>query len=247
VRDSVLELHLVTGDGRELRAGHRTVKNVAGFDLCKLLTGSLGTLGVITQVALRLRPLPRARQTLRFPVGGDGGAADGFALAAALLGAAPLAAAVLVTGDAVHLRLEGWPDDVRDQAARAVDAAGGEPAAEAGEDAPFPARRPWLDAPVVVEAAVPPSRLPALVAEPPGPWGALAGVGVVWAGLPDAGEPLAALRGRAASLGGIAPVVRGPGGLGPGLPAPEIHRRLKHAFDPAGILAPGRFWEGPPA
>ena len=49
------------------------------------------------------------------------------------------------------------------------------------------------------------------------------------------------LRGRVAALGGIAPVVRGPGGLGDQeLPAPEIQRRIKAAFDPAGILAPGR-------
>jgi glycolate oxidase FAD binding subunit len=241
VRDSVLELHLVTGDGRELRAGHRTVKNVAGFDLCKLLTGSLGTLGVITQVALRLRPRPRARRTLRFEVpGADPG--SGFELATALLGAAPLAAAVLVTPGAVHLRLEGWPDDVAAQAARAAEAAGAPAAAPA--DGPFPASRPWLDAPVVVEAAVAPSRLAALAAGLPGAWGALAGVGILWAGLPDPGEPLTELRALAAGLGGIAPVVRGRGGLGPGLPAPEVHRRLKHAFDPAGILAPGRFWEG---
>jgi len=241
VRDTVLELHLVTGDGRELRAGHRTVKNVAGFDLCKLLTGSLGTLGVITQVAVRLRPRARACRTLRFEVP-SGVAGAGFELASALLAAAPLAAAALVTPGAVHLRLEGWPDDVAAQAARAAEAAG-EPAG-AAEDWTFPASRPWLDAPVVVEAAVPPSRLPALAAGLPGAWGALAGVGILWAGLPDAGEPLAELRGLAAGLGGIAPVVRGEGGLGPGLPAPDVHRRLKHAFDPAGILAPGRFWEG---
>ena len=55
---------------------------------------------------------------------------------------------------------------------------------------------------------------------------------------------LEALRSRAARLGGIAPVLRGPGGLGHAeLPGAEIHRRLKAAFDPAGIMAPGRFWD----
>jgi glycolate oxidase FAD binding subunit len=241
VRDSVLELHLVTGDGRELRAGHPTVKNVAGFDLCKLLTGSLGTLGVITQVALRLRPRPGARRTLAFPAAG--GVSESFALAVALLAAAPLAAAVLVTPDAVVLRLEGWPADVDEQAARAAAVAGGAPVA-GGPDEPFPAARPWLDAPVVVEAAVPPSRLPALAASAGASWAALAGVGIAWVGLPGPGEPLSALRARVAELGGVAPVVRGPGGLGPGLPAPRVQERIKHAFDPAGILAPGRFWGG---
>jgi glycolate oxidase FAD binding subunit len=248
VRDSVLELHLVTGDGRALRAGHRTVKNVAGFDLCKLLTGSLGTLGVITQVALRLRPRPRARRTLTFPVGGAAGGATGaagpFDLAAALLAAAPLAAAVLVTPGEVVVRLEGWQADVEEQAATAVAAAGIEPASDE-QGTPFPRSRAWLEAPVVVEAALPPSRLPELAAAAGANWAALAGVGILWAGLPDASGPLAALRARAAELGGIAPVVRGPGGLGPGLPAAAVHQRIKRAFDPAGILAPGRFWGGP--
>jgi glycolate oxidase FAD binding subunit len=54
---------------------------------------------------------------------------------------------------------------------------------------------------------------------------------------------IAEIRGRAAALGGIAPVIRGPGGLGPSpVAGVEIHRRLKAAFDPAGVLAPGRFW-----
>jgi glycolate oxidase FAD binding subunit len=64
----------------------------------------------------------------------------------------------------------------------------------------------------------------------------------VWFGLEAGGDP-APIRERAAELGGIAPVIRGPGGLGPSaVPAPEVHRRLKASFDPAGVLAPGRFW-----
>ena len=66
LRDTVLEAEVVTGDGRLVRSGARTVKNVTGYDLHKLVAGSLGTLAVIVQVALKLRPLPRARRTLRF-------------------------------------------------------------------------------------------------------------------------------------------------------------------------------------
>jgi FAD/FMN-containing dehydrogenase len=95
---------------------------------------------------------------------------------------------------------------------------------------------------VVAEAAVPPSRLPRLVEAAGDAWAALAGVGVCWVGLPGGGAALGALRRRAGELGGIAPVVHGPGGLGAPAPAPAVHRRLKQAFDPAGILAPGRFW-----
>jgi glycolate oxidase FAD binding subunit len=66
LRDTVLEAEIVTGDGRLVRSGARTVKNVTGYDLHKLVAGSLGTLGVIVQVALKVRPLPHARRTLRF-------------------------------------------------------------------------------------------------------------------------------------------------------------------------------------
>jgi len=62
-------------------------------------------------------------------------------------------------------------------------------------------------------------------------------------GLVDDGADLAELRRRVAEVGGIAPVIRGPGGLGDApVAALEVHRRLKAAFDPTGILAPGRFW-----
>ena len=63
-RDHVLGVTLVTGDGRVLRLGGRVVKNVAGFDLLKMAVGSWGTLGVMTEVTVRLFPLPEAEVTL---------------------------------------------------------------------------------------------------------------------------------------------------------------------------------------
>ena len=101
-----------------------------------------------------------------------------------------------------------------------------------------------IDGPTVVEAAVAPSRIEALVAGRDD-WTALLGVGLVWFGLPDGAEPLDELRVRVAEAAGVAPVIRGAGGLGDGTIAAEtIQRRLKASFDPAGILAPGRFWGG---
>ena len=99
------------------------------------------------------------------------------------------------------------------------------------------------EAPIVVEASVRPSRLEQLLA-PEGTWRASMGVGTAW--LPrDEASQLEELRARAHELGGIAPVIRGPGGLGVApVPAPEVQRRVKVVLDPAGILAPGRFWDG---
>jgi glycolate oxidase FAD binding subunit len=63
-RDNVLGLEVVTGAGDVVRAGGRVVKNVAGFDLVRLMTGAWGTLGVLTEVSVRLRALPEVDATL---------------------------------------------------------------------------------------------------------------------------------------------------------------------------------------
>jgi glycolate oxidase FAD binding subunit len=61
LRDYVIGISTSNDEGKETKAGGRVVKNVAGYDLCKLHIGALGTLGIITQVTLKLRPLPEAR------------------------------------------------------------------------------------------------------------------------------------------------------------------------------------------
>lgn len=58
LRDYVIGIHAVDGRGVAFQGGGRVVKNVAGYDFCKLLTGSLGTLGIVTQLALKVKPLP---------------------------------------------------------------------------------------------------------------------------------------------------------------------------------------------
>ena len=242
IRDTVIEMEVVTGDGRLVRSGARTVKSVTGYDLHKLMTGSLGTLGVIVQVALKVRPRPQARRSVR--------AAGGLEMGRRLLEALPSAAAVLALPEVVELLLEGWPEEVEHELEVADRTAG---VILVTEDGAFPSDRPWEASPVVAEVAVPPSRLEELFSPPfldllgphLGSWGALLGVGIGWVGLSSSDGELDALRARANALGGIAPVIKGSGGLGidvpPGL---EVHRRLKAAMDPAGVLAPGRFWGG---
>ena len=68
-RDHVLGCELVTGTGDVVRPGGRVVKNVAGFDLVRLNTGAWGTLGVLTEVSVRLRALPEVERTLAVEVG----------------------------------------------------------------------------------------------------------------------------------------------------------------------------------
>jgi len=67
-RDLVLGLRFVQADGRIIRAGGKVVKNVAGYDMCRLLIGSLGTLGVIVEACFRLTPLPKTQLTLAVTV-----------------------------------------------------------------------------------------------------------------------------------------------------------------------------------
>src|SRR6185295_16370910 len=64
IRDYVIGVSAVDASGRMFKAGGRVVKNVAGYDLCKMLVGSLGTLALITQLTLKLRPLPESTTLL---------------------------------------------------------------------------------------------------------------------------------------------------------------------------------------
>ncbi len=119
-RDHVLGLVVATGDGRLIRFGGRVVKNVAGYDVVRLLTGSRGTLGVITGLWLRLRALPAGDRS--WVVTGD--ASQLVQLVAGLATVQPAAAELLAPRTAARLglppawalvlRLRGGPEELAD-------------------------------------------------------------------------------------------------------------------------------------
>jgi glycolate oxidase FAD binding subunit len=97
IRDYVIGIHAVDGRGVPFKGGGRVVKNVAGYDFCKLLTGSLGTLAVITQLALKLKPRPEHNVTVAAACRDLAGAEEILARLVKL--AAPPVTIDLVTGD----------------------------------------------------------------------------------------------------------------------------------------------------
>ncbi|HEX2508021.1 MAG TPA: FAD-binding protein [Miltoncostaeaceae bacterium] len=223
VRDSLLEVVIATGDGRLATGGGRTVKGVAGYDLPRLAVGSLGTLGVIVQVTLKLWPVPAASGWF----GAEAPLADRLGVAARALAGPARPASVLLAPGAVAVELIGPEEDVRPP--EGLEALPGAP--------PEPAGRGLL------EAGVPPPRLGELAArlEEGGlVYEARMGVGTCLVAVETA-DDVARARAVALGLGGHAQVVDGPDDLradpwGPAPPGLELMRRLRDAFDPAGIL-----------
>jgi glycolate oxidase FAD binding subunit len=122
VRDTLLQARYVSAEGRVVKAGGPTVKNVSGFDLCRLLVGSWGTLGFLGEVILRTRPVPAGS-------GWYAGRVDPFALLERLY--RPVS--ILWDGTTTWVCLEGHPADVAAQAAlTGLDSAEGPPDPPAG-------------------------------------------------------------------------------------------------------------------
>jgi glycolate oxidase FAD binding subunit len=116
VRDFVVGVRFVDGTGRLAAGGGKVVKNAAGFDLPKLMVGSLGRLGVIVELSLKVFPRPEATATVRFPAAG---LPAGLAAVAALArGPVPLTALDLAPDGAVSARIGGAAELVEPRAAR---------------------------------------------------------------------------------------------------------------------------------
>jgi glycolate oxidase FAD binding subunit len=253
-RDLLIGVTVVRPDGTVARAGGKVVKNVAGYDLGKLYTGSYGTLGLITECVFRLHPLPAADAVVRTRVA-DAAAAG--RLVAAVLGAQVVPSALEIdsgTDRDVELAvlLEGSPAGVRDRAAAMARLLG-----DATQGTPdWWGRLPWESGDVGVKVTAALSRVSDVVAvarELGVPVRGSAGTGVLYAGVPAATDAAAAverLRAAAVRAGGHAIVLTAPPGVrdrldmwGP-MPGLALMRRVKEQFDPGRRFAPGRFVGG---
>ncbi len=175
---SVLQVRYVSAEGRLITGGGPTVKNVTGFDVPRLMTGSLGTLGLLAELILRTNPIPAVSRWLA----ADG--ADPFAVDAALL----RPSAVLWDGTRTWVHLEGHGPDVAADAAT-VGALG--PFVEVeGPPADLPPHR-WSVEPGRLRSLGRPAPAHGL---PAGPFVASIGVGTVWATEPQpVADPPAAI------------------------------------------------------
>jgi glycolate oxidase FAD binding subunit len=272
LRDQVLGVRAVTGHAEVIRSGGRVHKNVTGLDLCKLLAGSHGTLGVLTEITLKLLPRPESSLTLAIAVPD---LETGVAALSAGLGSpfSVSGAALLPAGDNSHglqgptalLRLEDFAGFLAHR--------GGELRRELGGFGDIAlldhqtSRSLWqgvrdalpLDAAAedaVWRISVKPSEGPVVARALAEAFGARLlldwGGGLVWVAGPATEAAHAAVMRAATASRGTFTLFRAPDALRASVPVlPEeprglsaIAARVKAALDPAGILNPGKMRAG---
>ena len=270
MRDHVMGVRAVTGHGEVIHSGGRVLKNVTGLDLCKLFTGSHGTLGVITEITLKVLPAPEATGTL--VISGLAATAGVAALSAALGSPYGVSAAAWLPAEAAArlpglqsghpvalIRIEDFGSSViyrteklrRELGHSGIDILYGEVSRSlwrAVRDA-----RALPEAAAVWRVSVRPSAGPAVLAATPGLDGYLDwGGGLVWlAGAADKANHRA-VETAARAAGGTWMLMKAPDTLRnvvdvippEAAPLARIARRVKEALDPRGIFNPGRLYAG---
>jgi glycolate oxidase FAD binding subunit len=242
VRDLILGVRIVDGKGDDLSFGGRVMKNVAGFDVARLMTGALGTLGIITEISMKCLPLPKVETTRVVECTPDEAIRRTNEWGGKPL---PVSATCHYAGQ-LFVRISG--------SAPALEAAtakiGGAPVAEGGAfwESIRDHTHPHFAAAIKTGAA-----LWRLSVKATAPYRDLGGEQLIeWGGAlrwlvasprTDAGE----MRAWAQGNGGHATLFRAAdksAGVFHPLPQPihELHRRLKATFDPAGILNRGRLY-----
>ena len=243
VRDFILGARLIDGRGELLRFGGEVMKNVAGYDVSRVLAGSFGTLGLIVDLSLKVLPKPVAEASLRFEMDE----------------ATALHQLNVWSGQPLPISASAWQDGILalrlSGAGAAVDAAtarlGGERIPDAVAEARWHGLREQTDD--FFTAARPPGPLWRLSVPSDALAIELGGAQLVeWGGAQRwlrSDLPPGEIRARVAALGGHASLFRnGPrdGAVFHPLTAPmlALQRKLKNAFDPAGVFNPGRLYEG---
>jgi glycolate oxidase FAD binding subunit len=275
-RDHFLGVQAVTGRGDLIKSGGRVVKNVTGYDLCKLFAGSFGTLVAMTDVTFKVLPAaehettlllrPRARAggfaALRTAMNSAGDVAGAAYLPAAAAGRSAVPAAAAVGADLAALRLEGPAPSVRERAGRLQALLKAE--AELDELTPLESATLWrairdvaLLPPTIPlwRVSVPPAAgaplLEALERELRFAWFADWAGGLLWLAVDDPAHAGAAqIRRALLESGGHATLIRGSAELRAAVPVfqpqeaalARLGARVKHSFDPKGILNRGRMY-----
>ena len=273
-RDHVMGVRAINGTGETIRSGGRVLKNVTGLDLCKLLTGSHGTLAVLTEITLKVLPAPEQSATLilRNLPPAQAVAALSAALGSpyAVSAAAPRPAAPAALspgigpGPTTLARIEDFAPSVTYRSDRLrTDLA---PYGSADILDHETSRRAWAAirdaAPLaglqgaIWRLSVRPSQAPAIVQTLERSFGAAWfldwGGGLIWIAGPATTETHAEITAAAQAANGTHTLFRAPETLRAAVPVvpPEapalarITRNVKAAFDPAGILNPGRIHAG---
>ncbi|MCX7328068.1 MAG: FAD-binding protein [Hyphomicrobiales bacterium] len=269
-RDSLIGVRLVNGRGEAIKSGGRVMKNVTGLDLAKLVTGSWGTLGLLTEVTFKVLPRPERSLTLLIKNLDDARAA---AALSAALGSPfePTAAAHLPAGLSrpvarTILRLEGFSVSLEYRIAqlRALLAGFGEIIVLEGEDSSGLWRGirdvEFLAAPedaAIWRISTAPTRAPGMVAGiaaavPGARWFYDWGGGLVWLAVPPGGDAGATtVRAAVATAGGHATLVRGPREVRARIDVFQplgalaaVTGGIKTSFDPGRIFEPGRMYAG---
>lgn len=255
-RDVVIGLEAVSGTGSIVRGGGRVVKNVAGFDLTRLFTGSRGVIGAITEISLRLRARPAVDETIALTIGSRANALRDVIAGMRGWPAPPMAAEVVDSGTAAMLGLQPYTSLLVRLGgnARAV-AAQKRRAGALGKSAPVPAdvwtrlRALDLDAAATLRLA----DLPSAFIERWDDVLALAGDGGRAIASPLRGHmrcmlhsvdraAMTAFRSRLPAANLVFDSLPTPAMWNALTTIPDsmsLHGRIKDAFDPAGIMNPG--------
>ncbi len=254
-RDALIGVRFVDGEGTIVKNGGRVMKNVTGYDLVKLMAGSHGTLGVLTEVAFKVLPMPETSALVSIAGLGPAGAVE--AMSAALTSPFDVTGAAHTAGEqpVTMVRVEGFEGSVTYRAGRLKELLGrfGEVDVSLDDKANRQAWENVRDVKLVADGegdvwriSVKPSDGPAVIAALPSgaqvqmDWGG----GLVWARVPEGTDVRKGLKG----IEGHATLVRADeatkGKLGvfqPEQPAlAAISKGLRAKFDPLGILNPGR-------